>query len=181
MVSTKQIRSYLALGVLTLVALLSFAYSSIASATDDEAPQPDQTALDNISQNCASIKQSLKQLQRADSRTRTYLGAAYQNVLGNFIAPLNLRLARNNLTDTNLTKIQTEFVAAQDDFRNNYTEYMRNLESLIATDCQAHPQDFYDQLVTTRSSRLTLQTSATRLAALVQDQITAVAALQEAF
>ena len=49
-----------------------------------------------ISSNCSTIKQSLSQLQKADSKTRTYLGTTYETIASRFITPLNLRLVRNN-------------------------------------------------------------------------------------
>lgn len=178
MVSIKQNKlRVIAVFLLIAVAMALLPLSLVFA--DGQKPQPSQSALDNISQNCASIKQSLKQLQHADSRTRTYLGSAYQTVASNFITPLNLRLVRNNFPDTKLVAIQADFTATQAAFRNNYTEYMRELESLLATDCQAHPADFYNQLLATRARRAELQSSAAHLAKLVQDQITAVTALKE--
>ena len=51
---------------------------------------------------------------------------------------------------------------------------MRELEQLIATDCRTAPDDFYDQLVTTRSARSVLSDAALELNGLAEDQYQAV-------
>lgn len=125
-----------------------------------------------ISQNCGSIQQTLEQLQRIDSRTRTYLGTTYETIANHFIVPLNLRLVKNNRPT--LASLQTEYIAAQSIFKTSYTTYMRELEQLIATDCRTAPDDFYDQLVTTRSARSVLSDAALELNGLAEDQYQAV-------
>lgn len=139
----------------------------------------DQAILDNISQNCSSIKQALTDLQRADSRTRAYLGSAYESVVRDFITPLNLRLVKNSRVDTKLFEIQGDFTTQQTDFRTEYTAYMRELEALIATDCQKHPQEFYRQLEKTREHRTKLHNLAESLNKLVSAQYQGVVRLKE--
>lgn len=121
-----------------------------------------------ISQNCAMMQQSLRQLQRVDSRTRTYLGTTYETILNKFIIPLNLRLVKNNLP-TNV-QLQADFIADQNDFKNAYTDYMRELEGLIATDCRAHPEEFYSKLENVRGRRAYLKTTTDNLSKLAQEQ-----------
>lgn len=132
-----------------------------------------------ISQNCSTIKQSLSQLQRADSRTRTYLGSAYEAILTKFITPLNLRLTRNNHDAEQLFAIQAEFSAEQTRFRAAYTDYMRELEGLIATDCSAHPEAFYQHLESTRTKRTDLKATTVKLSELANAQYQAVLELKE--
>lgn len=131
-----------------------------------------------VVQNCSNIKQSLTKLQHADSRTRTYLGSAYEAVSGRFITPLNLRLVKNNLPSTELLKIQSEFSSAQSAFRDRYVEYMRELEGLIATDCSAHPEEFYQKLESARTKRDNLRKTTKTIAELVDRQYAAVESLK---
>lgn len=145
---------------------------SQAFAIDDEQ-------LDNISQNCATIKQSLTQLQRADSRTRVYLGASYEAIANNFITPLNVRLIKNNQPDTTIFTIQSEFTEMHARFRTEFTDYMRELEGLIGVDCQKNPQGFYTRLESTRNHRAALQQITARLGELVDEQYAAVEKLKE--
>jgi len=163
-------------GITVVGVLFAFAISPAAWAEETV----DQKILDNIAQDCSSIKQSLTDLQRADSRTRTYLGSAYESVARDFITPLNLRLVKNNRVDTKLFEIQGDFSSGQTEFRAAYTSYMRELESLIATDCQKYPQEFYQQLKKTREHRAKLHDATGELNKLVTAQYQAVTALKEA-
>ncbi len=139
----------------------------------------DDSQIGIISQTCPTIKQTLGQLQKADSRTRSYLGAAFEAVNGRFITPLNLRLTRNNYTkETSLFEIQANFMAAQADFRTAYTTYMRELEELINTDCRTQPQDFYKKLEATRQRREALRQAVQKLTKLTREQSSAVAKLR---
>lgn len=129
-----------------------------------------------ISQNCATIKQTLGQLQKVDSRTRSYLGTTYETITNRFITPLNLRLVKNNLPT--LSSIQTDFSIEQAKFRNAYTDYMRELETLIVMDCTNKPDEFYGRLVITREKRAILREATVKLAALADKQYTAVEELR---
>lgn len=125
-----------------------------------------------ISQNCSTIKQSLTQLQKVDSRTRTYLGTTYETILTRFIVPLNLRLVKNNRPS--LPNIQSDFTAEQVKFRESYTDYMRGLEELIATDCSVQPDEFYQRLEVVRGKREVLRATTVRLSHLADEQYRAV-------
>ncbi len=130
-----------------------------------------------ISQNCPTIKQTLEQLQKVDSRTRTYLGTTYETIANKFITPLNLRLV-NNYRPT-LSNIQSDFMNAQNQFRDAYTEYMRELEGLIATDCQGDPEGFYQRLIATREKRAKLRSRAEDMSKLANEQYKAAMKLKE--
>lgn len=160
-----------------LVLLSQPVFAEPVSSSADSALDPERLA--HISANCSSIQQSLKQLQRADSRTRTYLGSSYETIASSFISPINLRLVRNNRPAPTLMNIQSDFSIAQTAFRNQYTNYMRDLETLIATDCQAHPEEFSARLTDARNSRAQLHASTLQLSQLISQQETAVRQLQE--
>lgn len=168
MVSIRRISS-LVIAVLAGVGL-SFCSEAMAISTQQS---------DAIVQNCNQIKQSLVKLQHADSRTRTYLGSAYEAISGRFITPLNLRLIRNNIPSAELFRIQNDFVAAQTDFRNKYVDYMRELENLIAADCSAHPEDFYNLLTSVRNKREELRLSTKKISDLASEQYKTVEELKE--
>ena len=128
-------------GVLMLAPL-----SHNATAISDEQ----KTA---ISENCPSIKTSIKILQKADSRTRVFLGTSYEHILTNFISPLNIRLAKNNHPDTTLSEIQIQFATKRNKFSDTFTQYMKSLETLSNTDCTHDPEIFYNNLEKTRAQR----------------------------
>lgn len=146
----------------------------LAFATPAEGLTEEQAAA--ISQNCSAMQQSLRQLQKVDSRTRTYLGTTYESILNKFIIPLNLRLVKNNLP-TNV-QLQADFIAGQNQFKSAYTDYMRELEGLIATECRSHPDEFYDKLEAVRERRATLKSSVDRLSSLASDQYQSVLELR---
>lgn len=139
----------------------------------------EQAELRNISQNCPTIKQSLTKLQYADSRTRTYLGSIYEQLSNTFIAPLNARLVKSNIVNTELLEIQAHFAEGQAQFRSAYTDYMRELEGLLATDCSVDPQGFYQHLEVVRARRDTLRETTDLLSDLASQQLSAVKKLQE--
>lgn len=106
-----------------------------------------------VSANCSSIKQSLRTLQRSDSRTRVYLGSIYQIILTNYMAPLNIRLAKNNQPSAELSSDQSDFTAARDDASQKFITYSQSLEELLLVDCTNNPEQFYDKLTETRKKR----------------------------
>jgi len=176
--------AFLSLGVVLIslfaIPLTSFTQSALAepaSPSTDSTLAPERLA--HISENCTFIKQALTQLQRADSRTRTYLGSFYETVANNFLSPINLRLVKNNRSAPDLMNIQSDFSITQTAFRNRYTSYMRDLESLISTDCEARPEEFATRLDVARSSRANLHESAAHLNQLISEQETAIRKLQE--
>ena len=131
-----------------------------------------------ISQNCATIKQQLKTLQKADSRTRVHLGTTYQTILTNYITPLNLRLVRLDQPNTELTQLQTAFSNARDDFATKFIRYSQSLEELLATDCKSHPDLFYDKLESTRALRYTVSASIAHLDQILSEHIATVESLK---
>ena len=50
-----------------------------------------------IVDHCESIKDSLKTVQKNDSRTRVYLGGYYEMILSKFIMPLNVKTQTLNI------------------------------------------------------------------------------------
>lgn len=155
-------RSLASLIVVAVVAWMSVPPVSAVELTPEQS--------NAIVQNCSGIKQSLSKLQVIDSRTRTYLGSAYEAIAGRFITPLNLRLVKNGLPSEELFRIQNEFTTAQAAFRSQYVDYMREMDALIATDCAAHPQEFYDKLELVRARREDVRKITKTLAELTEAQ-----------
>lgn len=133
--------------------------------------------LEAVTENCHTIKRSLDQLQKVDSRTRTYLGTTYETIANRFITPLNLRLVKNNRPT--LSEIQSDFSAAQVKFRDAYTTYMRELEGLIAIDCRSRAEEFYSQLIIVRGKRADLRNTTDELSQLANAQYQAVLNLKD--
>lgn len=132
----------------------------------------DQTGA--VSQNCATMKQSLRALQRTDARTRSYLGAAYEKALSDFITPMDLRLINVGQPNAGLTTIHSNIISMREKFVHGYTTYSQSLEELIAVDCQNEPQKFYNKLVETRNKRAEVEKTTEEIRRLFTDHLTAV-------
>ena len=152
--------------------------SVVIGAAPASAVELDADQKGAISTNCETIKQSIQQLTRADSKTRVYLGGAYEKALTNFIVPLNLRLTKNNTPNAGLTSIQSKFAEKRQAFNSAYTNYMKQTEDLLAIDCKSEPEDFYEKLQTARASRATLQQTTLELNSLLHDHIEGVKKLR---
>ena len=146
----------------------------VISATPVSAAELNADQTGAIVQNCASTKQSLRTLQRTDARARSYLGAAYESLLSDYISPLNLRLINSNQPNTNLTNLHSKVLETRQEFNSRYTSYSQALEELISSDCQNHPDELYDKLVNTRKKRAELSSTATNLRNLFSEHLTEV-------
>lgn len=136
--------------------MLSPVYAEEASTKKEANVSPSVERLSNISQNCGSIRNSLKLLQRSDSRARTYFGSIYETVSSKYLIPLNLRLVKNNISDISLIDLQSSIATDRSAFSTDFIAYSKSLEELIDLDCRLNPEDFYEKLVETRELRKTV-------------------------
>ncbi len=127
-----------------------------------------------ISTNCDSLKSTLKNLQRVDSRTRSFLGAAYDKFLSNYISPLSLRMVANNQLSTSLTGIHSGILNSREVFVAQFTSYSQSFEELLTVDCKTQPDEFYRKLVATRKKRTMLESTVTSLRSALGNHYTAV-------
>lgn len=157
-------------GIVSILSSIFFTTSFVSAISEPQS--------DAIIHNCASIKQSLRTLQRTDARSRSYLGSAYETILSDFIAPLNLLLTSSNQPNINLTTVHSNVVDTRKAFISEYTAYSQALEGLIATDCYGHPEDFYNKLQDTKRKRATLSSTTTTLRNLLSEYLTDVRKLK---
>ena len=109
-----------------------------------------------ISDHCDTIRDSLKNVQKMDARTRVFLGSHYETVLSKFITPLNLRLVENNLSDMGLIGNQNKFATVKATFSADFISYQQELEVLVNMDCKTGPDKFYEKLELVRAKRKTM-------------------------
>ena len=133
-----------------------------------------------IIDHCDTIKDSLKSLQRVDSRTRVYLGRYYETILSNFITPLNLRLVENNISDTRLIENQTNFANRRTRFVNDFIVYQQALEEVLKVDCKNEPVKFYEKLASAREKRKVVNRDVSRLKGMTDEQVKLVEELKNA-
>ena len=135
----------------------------------------------NIRGNCDSIKQSIKRVQNSDRNTRVSLGRSYQQIISDFVTPLNVRLVKNNRFDANLNEIQKDLVSTRESFNQNYVNYSQALENLLAIDCKNNPNDFYAKLITVRESRAKVAESTKEMNELIKKHADSVKSLRASF
>ena len=164
----------LAIGVLAVG--LIFAASLPARAEEKELSEAQKGA---ISTNCDSLRSTLKNLQRVDSRTRSYLGAAYDKMLSSYISPLSMRMVANDKLSTSLTGIHSGILNSREVFVAQFTSYSQSFDELLAVDCKKEPEVFYRKLVATRKKRTMLESTATSLRSALGNHYTAVEKLKE--
>ncbi|MBQ6320845.1 hypothetical protein IJI17_01315 [Candidatus Saccharibacteria bacterium] len=170
-------KSNLALLAVSLC-LATFAAPAFAEETPS-TKTPSESQLINISENCSSIRQSLKLLQRSDARARTYFGAIYETASSKYITPLNLRLVKNNLSSVALINLQTSLSTTRANFNADYIDYAKSLEELIALDCRLEPAQFYAKLESTREKRQILAEDAKTMNAMLANSVKSVELIKE--
>ncbi len=152
-----------------------------------ENPQPEYAEdmvlsdeqLGMISQNCPSIQNQLRRVQRTDAKSRVHLGAQFEVISTNLMLNLNLRLVKNNLATAELADQQTTFSNERTRFKNDYINYSQSLERLIDTDCQKQPAQFYEQLTKVREKRSEVQQDVYRLTEIIRQHRESIVTLKE--
>ena len=124
-----------------------------------------------IIDNCDSIKDNLKKVQKEDSRTRVYLGGYYETILTKFITPLNMRLVENNLSSAKLIENQNDFADAKALFASDFIVYQQSLEELIGIDCKKEPEKFYDNLDLVRKKRKIVEQDVLKVRSFITEHI----------
>ena len=158
--------------ILVAFLLVFILFNSIRVSADTPKAKLTDDQRGEISMSCSSIKSGLKKLQVSDAKIRSLLGANYQTILNSYITPFNLRLVKNNQNLGDLSDLQSNFVLQKNDFNSLYIAYSQQFENLLSIDCQKNPDDFYNQLITTRESRKELNQKVEDLTKTVEKYLT---------
>ena len=132
-----------------------------------------------IKNHCETIRDDLKKVQRTDSRIRVYLGGYYEGIMTKFITPLNVKLVEANLSNANFVENQNRFANEKVSFANDFVEYQKGLEELIAVDCKAEPDRFYEKLTSVRKKRKAVEQEVAKLRELIGENVKLVNGLKE--
>ena len=132
-----------------------------------------------ISQSCNTIKQTLKTVQKADSRTRSFLGAKYETFISDYVSPMNVRLTKEGRPNATITSLYSNLLGMRQDFVSQFTDYSRGLEELINIDCQGKPEEFYRKLKETRKKRAELKGTVKSIRTNLVNHYTAVKKVEE--
>lgn len=159
----------IALGFSIILAFMPL--TTLALTSDQEAV---------ISGECDTIRETLKMIQRADSKVRTHLGAYYENILNKFMKPLNNRLVETNIPSNELINAQVNLKNAKDKFSEDFILYQRILgDELIQIDCRNNPKGFYDKLVEVRQARAIVRDDVQKTNALIYEYRNSVTRMME--
>lgn len=159
------------------VSLLTFSIANLSFAESEISAEK----VENIEMDCQSIKQTLKRIQNLDKNARISIGGSYQTILTSFVTPLNVRLVKNNKSNTELSNIQNNLAEAREIFNRDYISYSQDFETLLNIDCKNEPQSFYRQLEKTRTSRKAVATSAKKVREIINSHIKEVEKLKNTF
>lgn len=172
-------------GLVVFTLIFSFLAINVYAEEGEESETPkdkiSETQKNVIIDHCDTIKDNLKSLQRADSRTRVYLGRYFETILSNFIIPLNLRLVENNISNNKLMDNQTNFAARRERFNSDFITYQQALEELVNTNCKDEPVKFYEKLKIVREKRQAVNKDVGKLKALTNEQVKLVGELKNEF
>lgn len=151
--------------------LVSFLNLAAFAEGDENEVNLTDAQVNTIVDHCDTIKDSLKSLQKVDSRTRVYLGRYYETILSNFITPLNLRLVENNISNTALLENQTNFANRRNSFVSDFIVYQQALEELVNINCKTEPVKFYEKLLVAREKRKVVNKDVSKLKSMTDEQV----------
>lgn len=163
----------------SLFLLPAILLAPVASVYADENSGLSDDQKGAISQSCSTIKQTLKTLQRSDSRTRSFLGASYETFLSSYITPLNISIVRAGQSDVTISALNASLIEKRQNFVAEFTNYSQSLDELIDIDCQNDPERFYQKLVDTRKGRTQLESTVEAIRTNLVNHYTAVKKFQE--
>ena len=132
-----------------------------------------------IMDHCETIRESLKTVQKNDSRTRVFLGAHYETILSKYITPLNVKLVENNMSVSGLVENQNKIADDRTIFINDFISYQKHLEELISIDCKNEPERFYEKLEKVRQKRATMEQDVLKMRSLISEHVKLVTGWKE--
>lgn len=134
--------------------------------------------ISTISTKCDLIHNSLQSVSANDARIYVNLSKYYEMITNRFIVPLNLRLTRNNIPNTELAELQVKYVNARAELKTTYLEYQRLLEELKSFNCTDRPEEFYGRLQIVRKKRSVLADYTTKLRKMTSEYVDLVKGLK---
>lgn len=164
--------------VICLAAIASILVSPFVRAEENFATLNDsQLAL--IRTNCVATRASLERLHANDALARVNLGREYETISTKLMAPMNSRIALNNLNGIATTKTTADFNSELADFRTSYQQYEQTVARTLETDCKKSPADFYHGVEQARIYRSEVRESVVKMSALIKQYKTDVESIQK--
>lgn len=167
MKKTKQLLCYV---VLLVICLVGMALPVAGLSKAQEAA---------IADNCETMKESLRTVQKNDARARVYLGGRYETILNKYVTPLNVRLVENSLSTASLIESQNTLASGKAKFANDYVDYQQKLEELVSVDCKNNPAEFYEKLETVRQKRKKVEQDVQKMKSALTEYVELVGGVKE--
>lgn len=155
--------------ILLLSALLLLAMISFTLPVSAETSLQSDAQLDNIRSNCTTIKNSLNQLHASDALMRVNRGQLYESISSKLMQRFATRVANNQISNSNLTAIDSNYQTYLTNFREDYISYDKALSLAINTDCQNQTADFINNIEKARQRRAILHEDTMKLNSLIEE------------
>ncbi len=152
-------RAFFVFIVITLTTCQTVSADPISSLTDDQLSQ--------IKQNCSRVKTTLARIHANDGLLRVNQGQQYETITTKLMAPLNSRIALNQLDGVDMVKTTVDYNTQLSKFRDEYRLYEEKLSNLLHIDCSNEPYNFYESIKPTRKQRARVAASVTKLNQLI--------------
>ena len=123
--------------------------------------------ISEIRTNCVATQAILQRLYVSDRLARVNLGQQYETIATKLMAPLNSRIALNQLNGLDLSQTTVDFNAKQNEFRSLYQQYETALLKSTQMSCVNQPVAFYDSIAVARKERAAVRVATQELNKLV--------------
>lgn len=162
----------IAIGVgLSLVGILFYQATVIPVAAQAAVRTPlSELHKQRIISSCTTARSSLLQLSRSDAQIRFNRGQHYEYVGKKLMAPLNGRLALNQIEAADdLVSLATRYNKALEDFRLSYQAYGEKMSETLRVDCSKQPEQFYYNTLEARERRAVVHQRTTEVNRIIVD------------
>ncbi len=127
-----------------------------------------------VKSRCTEVQATLNRLEANDKLLRHNLGSIFLILSDKLMAPLNQRIASNQLDGSGLLAITASYTKAYkgdpaSDFHTAYGKYEDSLLAAMRIDCVKQPTTFIDALDEARENRLKLHEATDRLMKLAEE------------
>jgi hypothetical protein len=143
--------------------------ASVAVHADDDSSLMTEAHITRIRSNCAEAQSTLSQLHASDALLRVNRGQVYESISTELMAPLNSRLASNQVGDANLVTIANAYDNELAAFRTAYQVYEESMSQVLEINCTNEPVSFYDAVADARTKRNAVYQSTQTLKTTIQD------------
>lgn len=116
-----------------------------------------------IATSCTTAKEAIRRLQTADALLRVNRGQVYESLNTRLMLRFNARVENSGYNARSLIAVTDFYANTLNDFRTNYIEYTKKLDTVLAIDCTKDQEKFYTSIVDARIAREKLHSSVQKI------------------